>query len=80
MCVGAETYAIDILRPYCEEIIARYKMPGVAEKNRPNGKPTVEAYFRSISLKYSTVRSWIRRKKLSTEMFIHRAPGEGRHH
>jgi len=69
MCVGAETYAIDVLRPYCEEIIARYKMPGVAEKNRPNGKPTVEAYFRSISLKYSTVRSWIRRKRLSTEMF-----------
>jgi hypothetical protein len=24
MCVGAETYAVDVLLPYCEEIIARY--------------------------------------------------------
>jgi hypothetical protein len=69
MCVGAETYAIDVLRPYCEEIIARYRMPGVGTKDRPNGKPTVEAYFKSIKLNYSTVRSWIRRKRLSTEMF-----------
>lgn len=72
MCVGAETYAVDVLLPYCEEIIARYRMPGVGAKNRPNGKPTVEAYFRSIKLNYSTVRSWIHRKnkKLTiTEIF-----------
>jgi hypothetical protein len=66
---GAEKYAIDVLLPYCEEIIRRYKMQGVAAKDRPNGKPTVDAYFKSINLNYSTVRSWISRKKLSTEMF-----------
>jgi hypothetical protein len=70
MWVGTETYAIDILVPYCVEIIARYRLPGVGVKDRPNGKPTVEAYFRSIKLNYSTVRSWIRRKRLSTEMFV----------
>jgi hypothetical protein len=69
MCVGTESYAVDVLLPYCEEVIARYRMPGVGAKDRPNGKPTVEAYFKSIRLNYSTVRSWIRRKKLSTEMF-----------
>jgi hypothetical protein len=69
MCVGAEAYAIDVLLPFCDEIIARYKMPGVGAKDRPNGKPTVEAYFRSIKLNYSTVRSWIHRKRLSVEMF-----------
>jgi len=68
-CVGAEKYAIDVLLPYCEEIIRRYKMQGVAEKDRPNGKPTVDAYFKSINLNYNTVRSWIYRKKLSAEMF-----------
>jgi hypothetical protein len=70
MCVGAEAYTVDVLLPYCEEIIARYRMPGVAAKDRPNGKPTVEAYFRSINLNYNTVRSWIHRKRLSTEMFV----------
>jgi hypothetical protein len=70
MWVGAEAYAIDVLLPYCEEVIQRYKMPGVGAKDRPNGKPTVEAYFRSINLNYSTVRTWIRRKRLSTEMFV----------
>jgi hypothetical protein len=69
MCVGAERYAVDVLLPYCEEIIERYKMQGVAAKNRPNEKPTVESYFKSIKLNYSTVRSWIHRKKLQTEMF-----------
>jgi hypothetical protein len=69
MCVGTETYAVDVLLPYCEEIIARYRMPGVGTKDRPNGKPTVEAYFRSIKLNYNTVRSWIHRRRLSTEMF-----------
>jgi hypothetical protein len=68
-CVGAEKYAIDVLVPYCEEIIRRYKMQGVAAKDRPNGKPTVDAYFRSINLNYNTVRSWIYRKRLSTENF-----------
>jgi len=68
-CSGAEKYAIDVLLPYCEEIIRRYKMQGVAAKSRPNGKLTVDAYFKSINLNYSTVRSWISRKKLSTEMF-----------
>jgi len=69
MCVGAEAYAVDVLLPYCEEIIARHKMPGVGAKDRPNGKPTVKAYFRSINLNYNTVRSWIHRKRLTTEMF-----------
>ena len=66
---GAEKYAIDVLLPYCEEIIRRYKMQGVAPKDRPNGKPTVDAYFKSINLNYNTVRSWIYRKRLSTEIF-----------
>ena len=77
MCVGAETYAVDVLLPYCEEVIARYKMPGVAAKGRPNGKPTVEAYFKSIALNYNTVRSWIHRKRLQTEMFeTHKPKGK----
>jgi hypothetical protein len=49
--------------------ISRYKMQGVAAKDRPNGKPTVAAYFRSIKLNYSTVRSWIHRKRLGTGLF-----------
>jgi hypothetical protein len=69
MCAGAETYAADVLLPLCEQIIKRYKLPGIAAKHRPNSQPTVEAYFRSITLNYSTVRSWIHRKKLRTEMF-----------
>src|SRR6266496_2124594 len=69
MCVGAEAYAVAVLLPYCEEVIERYRMPGVGAKGRPNGKPTVEAYFRSINLNYNTVRSWLHRKRLSTEMF-----------
>ena len=68
-CIGAERYAVDVLLPLCEEIIKRYKMQGVAAKNRPNGKPTVDAYFKSIGLNYNNVRSWIHRKKLQTEMF-----------
>jgi hypothetical protein len=27
-CVGAEAYAVDVLLPCCEEIIARYRMRG----------------------------------------------------
>jgi hypothetical protein len=68
-CVGAQSYAIDVLLPYCQEIIRRYKMQGVAAKARPNGMPTVDAYFKSIGLNYNNVRSWIHRKKLQTEMF-----------
>jgi hypothetical protein len=68
-CVETQDYAVHMLLPACIEVIARYKMQGVAAKDRPNGKPTVEAYFRSIKLNYNTVRSWIHRKRLSTEMF-----------
>jgi hypothetical protein len=38
-------------------------MQGVAAKDRPNGQPTVDSYFRSIGLNYSTVRSWFARGK-----------------
>ena len=68
-CSEAHDYAVDALIPACEAIIARYKMQGVAAKDRPNGKLTVEAYFKSIDLNYNTVRSWIHRKRLQTEMF-----------
>jgi hypothetical protein len=67
-CVEAETYIIDVLLPYCEEVIERYRQPG-ASKNRIDGKPTVEAYFKSIDLNYNTVRSWIHRRKLQKAMF-----------
>jgi hypothetical protein len=69
-CVETQDYAIHMLLPACIEVIARYKMQGVAAEDRPNGKPTVEAYFRSIKLNYNTVRSWIRRKRLTTDMFV----------
>jgi|SRR5580658_491205 hypothetical protein len=52
-----------VLIPACEEIIRRYKMQGVAAKDRPNEQPTVEAYFRSVSLNYNTVRSWFYRHR-----------------
>ena len=68
-CVGAQSYAKDVLIPYCEEIIKRYKMQGVAAKDRPNNQPTVERYFKSVGLNYNTVRSWIHRKTLATGMF-----------
>jgi hypothetical protein len=68
-CVGAHSYAKDVLIPYCEEVIKRYKMQGVAAKDRPNNQPTVERYFKSIGLNYNTVRSWIHRKTLTTDMF-----------
>jgi hypothetical protein len=67
-CVETEMYIIDVLLPYCEEVIERYSQPG-ASKNRIDGKPTVEAYFKSIDLNYNTVRSWIHRRRLQTEMF-----------
>ena len=68
-CVGAQSYAKEVLIPYCEEIIRRYKMQGVAEKHRLNNQPTVERYFKSIGLNYNTVRSWIHRKTLTTDLF-----------
>ena len=67
--VETKQYAIDVLVPVCEAIIARYKMSGVAAANRPNGKPTVEAYFKSINLNYNTVKSWIYREKHKRGMF-----------
>lgn len=69
-CVEIHSYALEVLVPACQEIIARFKMQGVAAEDRPNRQPTVEAYFRSIDLNYNTVRSWIHRKKLQTEMFV----------
>lgn len=68
-CVDTHNYIADVLVPRCKAIIARYKMQGVAAKDRPNGMPTVEAYFKSIGLNYNNVRSWIRRNRLKTEMF-----------
>ncbi len=68
-CTALHTYINDVLVPYCEEITRRYKLQGVAAENRPNHQPTVEAYFKSIKLNYSTVRYWIRRKRLETDMF-----------
>jgi len=68
-CMITQKYAAEVLVPVCEAIIARYKMQGVAAKDRPDGKPTVEAYFRSIGLNYNRVRSWIHRKRLQIEMF-----------
>jgi hypothetical protein len=56
----------DVVIPICKEIIARYKRPGVAGKYRLNDQPTVEAYFASIPMSYSTVRSWISREKDET--------------
>jgi len=77
-CLITQKYAAEVLVPLCEAIIARYKMQGVAAKDRPNGKPTVEAYFRSIHLNYNTVRSWIHRKRLQTEMFQPKKPKNGK--
>jgi hypothetical protein len=68
-CAEAHNFAVDAVIPLCEAIIARYKMQGVPAKVRPNGKPTVEAYFKSIDLNYNTVRSWIHRNRLQAEMF-----------
>jgi hypothetical protein len=69
-CAETQDYAIHMLLPACIEVISRYKMQGVAGEDRPNSKPTVEAYFRSIKLNYNTVRSWIHRKRLTTDMFV----------
>ena len=76
-CVETHDYAVDVLIPACKEIIARYKMQGVSAKDRPSGKPTVDAYFKSIGLNYNNVRSWIHRKKLQTEMFQPKKPKNG---
>ena len=50
-----------ILIPLCEEAVERYKMLGVAARDRAYGQPTVEQYFASIKLNHNTVRSWFYR-------------------
>lgn len=62
-CAKTHSFAANRLIPLCEEIIKRYKLPGVAAKDRPNRQPTVDAYFKSIGLNYNTVRSWFLRDK-----------------
>jgi hypothetical protein len=58
-CAKTQAHVRQRLIPLCEEIIKRFKRPGLAGKYRLNGQPTVEAYFRSsLGLNYSTVRSW----------------------
>lgn len=54
----ADAYAYDVLIPALNQIIQRYKQQGRATSYRLNGCPTVEEYFESIGLNYSTVRSW----------------------
>jgi hypothetical protein len=54
----ADNYAYDVLIPALNQIIHRYKQQGRAAQYRLNGCPTVEEYFESIGLNYSTVRSW----------------------
>jgi hypothetical protein len=54
----ADAYAYDVLIPALNQIIQRYKQQGRATAYRLNGCPTVEEYFESIGLNYSTVRSW----------------------
>jgi hypothetical protein len=54
----ADKYAYDVLIPALNQIIHRYKQQGRAAQYRLNGCPTVEGYFESIGLSYSTVRSW----------------------
>jgi hypothetical protein len=57
------------LIPLCNEIIERFKLPGVSTKDRPNNQPTVEAYFKSIGLNYNTVRSWKYRAGISYALY-----------
>jgi hypothetical protein len=54
----ADNYAYDVLIPALNQIIHRYKQQGRAAQYRLNGFPTVEEYFESFGLNYSTVRSW----------------------
>jgi hypothetical protein len=49
------------LAAWATEISDRFNIPGVAVKDRPNGQPTVHAYWRSIGYKPSTVRGWVHR-------------------
>jgi hypothetical protein len=53
-----EADACAVLIPALNQIIQRYKQQGRATAYRLNGCPTVEEYFESIGLNYSTVRSW----------------------
>jgi alkylated DNA repair dioxygenase AlkB len=54
----ADDYAYDVLIPALNQIIERYKQQGRPKQYRLNDCPTVDAYFESIGLNYSTVRSW----------------------
>jgi len=54
----ADKYAYDVLIPALNQIIHRYKQQGRATPYRLNDCPTVEEYFESLGLNYSTVRSW----------------------
>jgi transposase-like protein len=53
-----DNFSYDVLIPALNQIIQRYKRQGRATAYRLNGCPTVEEYFESIGLNYSTVRSW----------------------
>jgi hypothetical protein len=72
-CTKTRAFAAHRLIPLCDEIIRRFKMPGVAAKDRPNGQPTVDAYFKSIGLNYNTVRSWFYRDKWTYRDKLNRA-------
>ena len=61
LCAKAQAQARQRLIPLCEEMRKRFKRPGL--KNRPFGLPTVEDYFKSVGLNYSTVRGWCAREK-----------------
>ena len=54
----ADNYAYDVFIPALNQIILRYKQQGRATPYRLNNCPTVDAYFKSIGLNYTTVRSW----------------------
>jgi hypothetical protein len=59
----ADHYLDRVVIPACHRMIQRFKMPGVAAKNRPRGMPTVQDYFWSVHhLSYNTVRSWFHRQ------------------
>lgn len=67
----ADNYAYDVLIPALNQIIHRYKQQGRAASYRLNGCPTVEEYFESIGLNYSTVRSW---KSRAQQRLLQAAP------
>ena len=69
-----DAYAYDVLIPALNQIIQRYKQQGRATAYRLNGCPTVEEYFKSIGLNYSTVRSW---KSRAQQRLLQAATDEG---